>query len=200
MQTEPRPWKGFFMRKHCRYPFFLSLSLSFFFLSFSLSLCIFFSGSAVVHVLGCFWFLIYSILWEGTIFGTLEMFTPGGVVVRVCVCVWGVGGTQQPKYLEYFILNPHAARHLTSPPQSWERGNQYWYIKRAFGPDLLTAPLRMPWGGFYRPSLVDFDWAVCRSYQRTLVWSNRWAVSWYNSRKTSCATGSLAPFLFLSGL
>lgn len=51
-----------------------------------------------LHVIGCFWFLIYLILWEVTIFGTLEMFTPRGR-----------GSTT--KYLEYFILNPHVAWH-----------------------------------------------------------------------------------------
>ena len=49
-------------------PFFLS-----FFLTLSLSL-----SSSGVHVIGCFWFLMYSVLWEVTIFGTLEMFTPQG--------------------------------------------------------------------------------------------------------------------------
>lgn len=65
-----------------------------FFLPFS-----FFLSLLEIHVIGRFYFLIYSILWEVTIFGTLEMFTPKG----------GGGGEQQAKYLEYLILNPHAA-------------------------------------------------------------------------------------------
>lgn len=100
MPTEQRPPKGVLWDRVACTPLlplflsfllFLSFFLSFSFLSFRLSL------GVGVHAIGCLWPLIYRILWEVTIFGTLEMFTPKG--------------GQQPKYLEYFILSPDGVWH-----------------------------------------------------------------------------------------
>lgn len=113
------PWKGVLWDRAAGTP---PPSSSFFFLSVSLSL----SGSGV-HVIGCFWFLVYYILWEVTIFGALEMFTPKGRRV-VWVWGWGGGGTTT-KILK--IFHSESTRRLTSPPQSWETGKQYWYINHA---------------------------------------------------------------------
>lgn len=52
------------------------------------------SGSGV-HVIGWFWFLMYYILREVTIFGAFHVFTPNR-------------GEKESKYSEYFVLNPHA--------------------------------------------------------------------------------------------
>lgn len=118
MQTEQRPLKGGLMRQGCWYP----PSFLVFLLSLCLSLSL--SGSGV-HVIGCFWFLVYYILWEVTIFGALEMFTPKGRRVVWC----GGGGGTTTKILK--IFHSESTRRLTSPPQSWETGKQYWYINHA---------------------------------------------------------------------
>lgn len=46
-----------------------------------------------------------------------------------CGCGGGVGGGTTTKILK--IFHSESTRRLTSPPQSWETGKQYWYINHA---------------------------------------------------------------------
>lgn len=173
MQTEQRPLRGALMRQGCWYPSFLL----FFFLS------LYHRKWGTCHWL----FLVPDILnslGSDHIWHSWDVYTQGEVE-----------NNQNTLNISFWIHTPPDISN-----SAVEKRKQYWYINHVTVVICWLHSRERDKVFFYRLLFVEFEGAVCHSYQQRVFWSNRWAVSWSSSRKTSCATGSLAPFLFLSGL